>query len=205
MLRKTRLFTPGPTPLLPAAQNAIAAADMHHRTAEFREIFTRTLADLKTFIGTKNDVLILASSGSGAMEAAVVNVVNPGDKVIVASVGNFGERWVKLTRKWGAEVVALDFEWGTTISPENRSQGFAHCFLVTFADAKGPSCWFWSTGQAWGTLRQSGGSAGARSAQLEVAYGSVQVERAIIGGSLLRPQTPGLLVAGATYDLAGEA
>ena len=56
MLRKTRLFTPGPTPLLPAAQNAIAAADMHHRTAEFREIFSRTLADLKTFIGTNNDV-----------------------------------------------------------------------------------------------------------------------------------------------------
>src|SRR5665811_658987 len=74
MLRKTRLFTPGPTHLLPAAQNAIAAADMHHRTAEFREIFTRTLADLKTFIGTKNDVLILASSGSGAMEAAISNL-----------------------------------------------------------------------------------------------------------------------------------
>src|ERR1039458_10729893 len=83
MLRKTRLFTPGPTPLLPAAQNAIAAADMHHRTAEFREIFTRTLADLKTFIGTTNDVLILASSGSGAMEAAVSNLTSPGEKVVV--------------------------------------------------------------------------------------------------------------------------
>ena len=73
MLRKTRLFTPGPTPLLPAAQQAIAAADMHHRTAEFRDIFTRCLADLKTFIGTQNDVLILAASGSGAMEASVSN------------------------------------------------------------------------------------------------------------------------------------
>jgi hypothetical protein len=77
--------------------------------------------------------------------------------------------------------------------------------VIKFADAKGPSCWFWSTGQAWGTLRQSGGSPGTWSAQLEVAYGSVRVERAIIGGSVLRPPTPGLLVAGATYDLTGEA
>ena len=61
---------------------------MHHRTAEFREIFTRTLADLKTFIGTKNDVLILASSGSGAMEASVSNLTAPGDKVLVLTAGN---------------------------------------------------------------------------------------------------------------------
>jgi uncharacterized protein (DUF608 family) len=77
--------------------------------------------------------------------------------------------------------------------------------VIKFAEAKGPSRWFWSTGQAWGTLRQSGASPATSSAQLEVAYGSVRVERAIIGGSVLRPQTPGLLVAGATYDLAGEA
>src|SRR5664280_3664380 len=101
MLRKTRLFTPGPTPLLPAAQNAIAAADMHHRTAEFREIFTRTLADLKTFIGTNNDVLILASSGSGAMEAAVSNLTSPGEKVVVLTAGKFGERWRDLAKLSG--------------------------------------------------------------------------------------------------------
>ena len=96
MLRKTRLFTPGPTPLLPAAQNAIAAADMHHRTAEFREIFSRTLADLKTFIGTNNDVLILASSGTGAMEAAVSNLTSPGEKVSCsapASLASAGAIW----------------------------------------------------------------------------------------------------------------
>ena len=68
MIRKTRLFTPGPTPLLPAAQFAMAAADIHHRTAEFRALYTRVLAQLKDFVGTKNDVLILASSGSGAMD-----------------------------------------------------------------------------------------------------------------------------------------
>ena len=114
MLRKTRLFTPGPTPLLPAAQNAIAAADMHHRTAEFREIFTRTLADLKTFIGTKNDVLILASSGSGAMEAAMSNLTSPGDKVVVLSAGKFGERWRDLAKAFGLQVELLSVPYGET-------------------------------------------------------------------------------------------
>ena len=66
MFRKTRLFTPGPTPLLPAAQFAMAAADIHHRTAEFRALYTRVLAQLKDFVGTTNDVLILSASGSGA-------------------------------------------------------------------------------------------------------------------------------------------
>jgi len=114
MLRKTRLFTPGPTPLLPAAQNAIAAADMHHRTAEFREIFTRTLADLKTFIGTQNDVLILASSGSGAMEASVSNLTSPGDKVIVLTAGKFGERWRDLAKAFGLQVEVLSVPYGET-------------------------------------------------------------------------------------------
>ena len=92
MLKKKRLFTPGPTPLLPAAQVAMAAANMHHRTAEFRQLYTRTLADLKEFIGTANDVLLLASSGTGAMEAAVTNLTSPGDKVVVLTAGKFGER-----------------------------------------------------------------------------------------------------------------
>ena len=76
MLRKNRLFTPGPTPLLPSAQNAMAAFGMHHRTADFRTLYTRTLADLKAFIGTNNDCLLLASSGSGAMEASISNLTS---------------------------------------------------------------------------------------------------------------------------------
>ena len=69
MIRKTRLFTPGPTPLLPAAQFAMAAADIHHRTAEFRALYTRVLAQLKQFVGTETgDIIILSSSGTGAME-----------------------------------------------------------------------------------------------------------------------------------------
>ncbi len=65
MIRKTRLFTPGPTPLLPAAQFAMAAADMHHRTPEFRALFQKVLAQLKVFVGTKNDVLLLSCFGYG--------------------------------------------------------------------------------------------------------------------------------------------
>src|SRR5580704_17299311 len=114
MIRKTRLFTPGPTPLLPAAQTAIAAADMHHRTAEFREIFSRTLADLKTFIGTNNDVLLLASSGSGAMEAAVSNLTSPGEKVLVLTAGKFGERWRDLVKAFGCQVETVSDPYGET-------------------------------------------------------------------------------------------
>ncbi len=66
MIRKTRLFTPGPTPLLPAAQFAMAAADIHHRTPEFRALYTRVLAQLKDFVGTKNDVIILSSLAAPA-------------------------------------------------------------------------------------------------------------------------------------------
>src|SRR6185503_9143072 len=96
MIRKGRLFTPGPIQLLPTAQLAMAAATMHHRTAEFRALYTRVLADLKTFVGTKNDVVMFTASGTGAMEAAVSNLTSPGDKVLVVTAGKFGERWEKL-------------------------------------------------------------------------------------------------------------
>ncbi len=116
MLRKTRLFTPGPTPLLPSAQVAMASAGMHHRTAEFRTLFTRTLAGLKEFIGTKNDVLLLASSGTGAMEASVSNLTSPGDPVLVLTAGKFGERWRDLTQAYGCQAEVLGAPYGQTFS-----------------------------------------------------------------------------------------
>lgn len=116
MLRKTRLFTPGPTPLLPAAQVAMASAGMHHRTAEFRSLFTRTLADLKEFIGTRNDVLLLASSGTGAMEASVSNLTSPGDQVLVLTAGKFGERWRDLAQAYGCQVEVASAAYGQTFS-----------------------------------------------------------------------------------------
>ena len=114
MIRKTRLYTPGPTPLLPAAQFAMAAADMHHRTPEFRALFQKVLAQLKVFVGTKNDVLLLSSSGTGAMEAAVSNLTSPGDPVLVLSAGKFGERWVSLAKAFGCKPDVVSAPYGQT-------------------------------------------------------------------------------------------
>jgi aspartate aminotransferase-like enzyme len=116
MIRKTRLFTPGPTPLLPAAQFAMAAADIHHRTAEFRALYTRVLAQLKEFVGTANDVIILSSSGTGAMEASVSNLTSPGDRVLVLTAGKFGERWTALAKAFGCEVDVISAPYGETFS-----------------------------------------------------------------------------------------
>jgi len=114
MIRKTRLFTPGPTPLLPAAQFAMAAADIHHRTPEFRALYLKVLAQLKVFVGTQNDVLLLSCSGTGAMEAAVSNLTSPGDKVLVLTAGKFGERWTGLAKAFGCEPDVLSAPYGQT-------------------------------------------------------------------------------------------
>jgi aspartate aminotransferase-like enzyme len=119
MLRKNRLFTPGPTPLLPAAQTAMASFTAHHRTADFRALFQRVLGDMKEFIGTSNDVLVLACSGTGIMEASVTNLTSPGDKVLVLSAGTFGERWKGLTKAFGCNVEMLTAPYGETFSLED--------------------------------------------------------------------------------------
>jgi len=118
MLKKNRLFTPGPTPLLPAASRAMAAADIHHRTADFRALYQRVLADLKVFVGTQNDVLLLASSGTGAMEASISNLTSPGDRVLVITAGKFGERWRDLAKAFGLQVDLVEAPYGETVSPD---------------------------------------------------------------------------------------
>src|ERR1700732_1925171 len=122
MIRKTRLFTPGPTPLLPAAQFAMAAADIHHRTPEFRALFQKVLAQLKVFVGTTNDVLLLSSSGTGAMEASVSNLTSPGDPVLVLTAGKFGERWRDLAKAFGCVVDVLSAPYGETLSLDDIRQ-----------------------------------------------------------------------------------
>src|SRR5437660_1835532 len=117
MIRKNRLFTPGPTQLLPSAQLAMAAATMHHRTAEFRALYGKVLAGLKTFVGTKNDVVMFTASGTGAMEAAVANLTSPGDKVLVISAGKFGERWESLAKAYGCQVDTIRADYGQTVTP----------------------------------------------------------------------------------------
>src|SRR5438132_2169399 len=122
MLRKNRLFTPGPTPILPAAQTAMASFAVHHRTADFRALFQRVLADMKDFIGTQNDVLVLASSGTGVMEGAVSNLTSPGDKVLVLTAGKFGERWRDLANAFGCNVELISAPYGQTFSLDEIRQ-----------------------------------------------------------------------------------
>jgi aspartate aminotransferase-like enzyme len=122
MLRKNRLFTPGPTPILPAAQTAMASSAMHHRTAEFRALYARVLADMKDFIGTKNDILVLASSGTGVMEGAVSNLTSPGDRVLVLTAGKFGERWRDLAKAFGCAVEIVSAPYGETFALKDIEQ-----------------------------------------------------------------------------------
>ena len=122
---KRMLLTPGPTPVPPEVLLAGAEPIVHHRAPRFVEIFNECVAGLQYVFQTENDVLIFASSGTGAMESAVVNMVNPGDKVVVASVGNFGARWLKLNKTWGADVVALEYEWGTKADPADIARALA--------------------------------------------------------------------------------
>lgn len=135
MIRKTRLFTPGPTPLLPAAQFAIAAADIHHRTPEFRALYQKVLAGLKVFIGTKNDVIVLASSGTGAMEASVSNLTSPADRVLVLSAGKFGERWVGLAKAFGCNVDVVNAPYGETFDLEEVRKSLKSDTRVVFMQA----------------------------------------------------------------------
>src|SRR6202140_511044 len=130
MLRKNRLFTPGPTPILPAAQTAMASFAMHHRTADFRALYSRVLADMKEFIGTGNDVLVLASSGTGVMEGSISNLTSPGDKVLVLTAGKFGGSWRDLAKAYGCSVDVVEKLYGETftldevrakLTPETRA------------------------------------------------------------------------------------
>ena len=116
-IRKQRLLTPGPTPLYPPALHAMMASDLHHRTEDFRNLYKSALADLQEVMGTSHDVLLFASSGTGAMDASVSNLFSRGDKVIVCSAGKFGERWVEIAKAYGLEPVVLKAEYGDTVSP----------------------------------------------------------------------------------------
>ena len=117
-VRKSRLLTPGPTPLLPSAIRAMSAADLHHRTRDFRAIYSGVIADLHYFMGTESGIALFASSGSGAMEAAVSNLFSPGEKAVVCVAGKFGERWVQIARAFGLVAVVLSKEYGESVLPE---------------------------------------------------------------------------------------
>ncbi len=112
MIKKYYLLSPGPTPV---PENVLAAAAepiIHHRTPEFSKIFMDTTEMLKMVFGTKEDVFILTSSGTGAMETAVVNTLSPGDKVLIINAGKFGERWGNIGKAYGIAYKEIIVEWG---------------------------------------------------------------------------------------------
>jgi aspartate aminotransferase-like enzyme len=123
---KERLFTPGPTPLLLDAQiQTVAAGNIHHRTEAFRKIMSEALALLKYFYDTKNDVLIFASSGTGAMEGSISNLVSPGERILVGTAGKFGERWVSIAKAYGIESVVVESPYGKPVDIEAMKQKLA--------------------------------------------------------------------------------
>ena len=124
-IRKQRLLTPGPTPLLPAALHAMMGSDIHHRTEDFRKLYKQVLADLKEVMGTSNDVLVMVASGSGGLEAATQNLFSPGDEVLVCSAGKFGERWVEIMKAWGMKATVLTAPYGDVVKPEAVESRFA--------------------------------------------------------------------------------
>ncbi len=119
---KERLFTPGPTPLLAEAQARALTATPHHRTEAFRKLFQETLEALRYFFNTKNDVLVFTSSGTGAMEGAFVNLLSPGDRVLVGTAGRFGERWLELARAYGIEAVKVEAPYGHAVPVEEMGK-----------------------------------------------------------------------------------
>ena len=117
-MRKRFLMTPGPTDIPPDVLLEAAQPSMHHRTPQFSKILVEASKGLREIFQTKGDVLTLFSSGTGGMEAAVANLVLPGEKVLVASIGNFGERWGKIVAAFGGTVEKLYYPWGEAVKPD---------------------------------------------------------------------------------------
>jgi aspartate aminotransferase-like enzyme len=115
---KQYLLSPGPTPVPNEVILAMSETMIHHRTPQFNKVFEEARKGLKTLFGTKNEVLMLASSGTGAMEAAISNLFSAGDKVLVVNGGKFGERWVNISNAFGLNPVEIKVEWGQAVKVE---------------------------------------------------------------------------------------
>jgi aspartate aminotransferase-like enzyme len=111
------LRTPGPTALPPSVREAGARQMINHRSPEFGAMLGRILSGMKPFFGTSNDIAVLTTAGTGGLEAAVVNVLSPGDRVLAVSIGSFGDRFAKIARTYGADVTKIDVEWGHAADP----------------------------------------------------------------------------------------
>ncbi|MGH7797929.1 MAG: pyridoxal-phosphate-dependent aminotransferase family protein [Candidatus Binatia bacterium] len=119
---KQYLLSPGPTPIPNEVVLAMAETMIHHRTPQFNRVFDEAREKLKKLFGTKNDVLMLACSGTGAMEASVANLFSPGDKVLVINGGKFGERWLNISNAYGLSPVELNVPWGQAVKVADVEQ-----------------------------------------------------------------------------------
>jgi aspartate aminotransferase-like enzyme len=124
-IKKQRLLTPGPTPLYPPALHAMMASDIHHRTEDFRKAYRACLADLREVMGTSNDILMFAASGTGAMDGTVSNLFSKGDKVIVCVAGKFGERWAEIAKAYGLDANVITMPYGQVVSPQQVADALA--------------------------------------------------------------------------------
>ena len=124
-IKKQRLLTPGPTPLLPQALHAMMGSDIHHRTEDFRKIYKSVLSGLKEVLGTSNDVIVLVASGTGALESGVVNFLSPGDQVIICSAGKFGERFENIAKAMSLNAVVLKAPYGSAVAPAAVAEALA--------------------------------------------------------------------------------
>src|SRR5690349_18974867 len=129
---KQYLMTAGPTPVPPAVSQAMAAPMLYHRAPAFVEVYERVLAKLPTVFQTSNPVLTFAASGSGALDAAVANLVRPGTKALACAAGKFGERWIELCEAYGADLVKYEPGWGARLDP-NEVERLADGVEVIFA------------------------------------------------------------------------
>ena len=117
-MNKNYLMTPGPTPVPEDIRAEMAKPIIHHRTKEYQAIFKDVTEGLRKIFKTSGDVFTFTSSGTGAMEASIVNVLSPGDKIIVVRGGKFGERFGDIAKACGVDVIPIDVEWGSAPQPE---------------------------------------------------------------------------------------
>jgi aspartate aminotransferase-like enzyme len=130
------LRIPGPTGLPPTVREVGARQMINHRGPEFAAMLQRILAGMKPYFGTTSDVVIVTTAGTGGLEAAVVNTISPGDRVLAVSIGSFGDRFAKIARTYGADVTKIEVEWGEAADPAvlraelERDSGY-HAVLLT--------------------------------------------------------------------------
>ena len=133
---KRHLFTPGPTPVPPQVLAAMAEPIVHHRSPDYRPIFRSCLDRLTQVFRTAREPLMFTASGTGAMDSAVANVTRPGDRVVVVSAGNFGQRWVEIAQAFECDVDVIEYEWGEIPAAEDlegrlRELGGSRAVLMT--------------------------------------------------------------------------